>query len=605
MTNDNHFIMNKKCIFSKFLMFSMALYAISSCDPSAQDGDDGLMFPDGSVSYDDRLILGGTLTLRIYEKGLISPEIFVGGQKMDAEFKVTDDSSAESPVTEISIDFPEAVTDEMQPGIDGNICHIRLRTGIEGEEGIAEEIIAEVRLYEKISEFIEDITTGVPHTADIGGACCLYLDPEQEIEYSAHDGCYEIPMKIAGEVPVRLCFFDNDDNALRHVYMRQVMSISEDYVYAELEFPTSLDTLYTDFQTSVGKAYQSFGMEYRNVLMRVSDGKLLTMPENSYADGIEHYSHLSHCISDNEFFFSENITRNDGQMPRIRLYEINGDSINEIDQYHPGEYPEDAGSFYWTANENGIIISGSDYFSFEEMRLNGGLYYEKDDGQGHKYNEKLEYAYYILEPFVAADGKFYTVLGYRNYVTGTYYVTPRLYRMDKDAIFTPVTDLGEETENLVEHHAFNVTYNGNTYVFHDGGYCTIAADGEVVSESGGTEIRISGLSSKSKEYWPYNTAGFYYLPEDGSYYHVLSLENPASEAISLDVSSSYWYQDVMGDTAVFMEFNGAENSRCKIVTGNTVKYDLTLDRLDSSPGRSNWTVVGGSSIRQETALSMK
>ena len=143
MTNDNHFIMNKKCIFSKFLMLSMALYAISSCDPSAQDGDDGLMFPDGSVSYDDRLILGSTLTLRIYEKSLVSPEIFVGGQKMDAEFKVTDDSSAESPVTEISIDFPEAITDEMQTGIDGNICHIRLRTGIEGEEGIAEEIMSE------------------------------------------------------------------------------------------------------------------------------------------------------------------------------------------------------------------------------------------------------------------------------------------------------------------------------------------------------------------------------------------------------------------------------------------------------------------------------
>lgn len=583
--------MKKKCIFSKFLLFSMALYAMSSCDPAEHDG---LMFPDGSVSYDDRLILGNTLTLRIYEKSLISPEIFVGGQKMNAEFKVTDDPSAESPVTEISIDFPDDITDEMQSGMDGNICHIRLRTGIEGEEGIAEEIIAEVRLYRKTTEFIEDIHLGEPRTADLGGTCCLYLDPEKEMESAR----YEVPMKIAGEKPARLVFLDEEGDALRHVYMQQVMAISEDYVYAELEFPVSLDTLYTDYQTSIGNAYQSFGMEYRNVLIRVSDGKLLTMPENPYADGIEHYSHSSQCISDNEFFFSEDVTRSGGQMPRIRLYEINGDSISETDQYHPGEYPEDAGSFYWTANENGIIISGSDYFSFGEMRLNGGLYYEKDDGQGHKYNEKLEYAYYILEPFVAADGKFYTVLGYRNYVTGTYYVTPRLYRMDEDAIFTPVTDLGEETENLVEHHAFNVTYNGNTYVFHEGGYCTIAADGEV-SKTDNTGIRTSGLYTKSKEYWPYNTAGFYYLPEDDPNYHVLSLEHPASEAISLDVSSSYWYQDVMGDTAVFMEFNGSENSRCKIVSGNTVKYDLTLDRLDSSPGRSNWTVVGGSSIRKQ------
>lgn len=570
----------------------MALYAMSSCDPAEHDG---LMFPDGSVSYDDRLILGNTLTLRIYEKSLISPEIFVGGQKMNAEFKVTDDPSAESPVTEISIDFPDDITDEMQSGMDGNICHIRLRTGIEGEEGIAEEIIAEVRLYRKTTEFIEDIHLGEPRTADLGGTCCLYLDPEKEMESAR----YKVPMKIAGEKPARLVFLDEEGDALRHVYMQQVMAISEDYVYAELEFPVSLDTLYTDYQTSIGNAYQSFGMEYRNVLIRVSDGKLLTMPENPYADGIEHYSHSSQCISDNEFFFSEDVTRSGGQMPRIRLYEINGDSISETDQYHPGEYPEDAGSFYWTANENGIIISGSDYFSFGEMRLNGGLYYEKDDGQGHKYNEKLEYAYYILEPFVAADGKFYTVLGYRNYVTGTYYVTPRLYRMDEDAIFTPVTDLGEETENLVEHHAFNVTYNGNTYVFHEGGYCTIAADGEV-SKTDNTGIRTSGLYTKSKEYWPYNTAGFYYLPEDDPNYHVLSLEHPASEAISLDVSSSYWYQDVMGDTAVFMEFNGSENSRCKIVSGNTVKYDLTLDRLDSSPGRSNWTVVGGSSIRKQT-----
>lgn len=584
--------MKKKYIFSKFLLLSMALYAMSSCDPAEHDG---LMFPDGCVSYDDRLILGNTLTLRIYEKSLVSPEIFVGGQKMDAEFKVTDDPSAESPVTEISMDFPVDITDKMQSGMDGNICHIRLRTGIEGEEGIAEEIIAEVRLYRKTTEFIEDIHLGEPRTADMGGACCLYLDPEKEMESAS----YEVPMKIAGEKPERLVFLDEEGGALRHVYMQQVMSISEDYVYAELEFPVSLDTVYTDYQTSIGNAYQSFGMEYRNVLIRVPDGKLLTMPENPYADGIEHYSHSSQCISDNEFFFSENVTRSGGQMPRIRLYEINGDSISETDQYHPGEYPEDAGSFYWTANENGIIISGSDYFSFGEMRLNGGLYYEKDDGQGHKYNEKLEYAYYILEPFVAADGKFYTVLGYRNYVTGTYYVTPRLYRMDEDAIFTPVTDLGEETENLVEHHAFNVTYNGNTYVFHEGGYCTIAADGEV-SKTDTTGIRISGLYTKSKEYWPYNTAGFYYLPEDDPNYHVLSLEHPASEAISLDVSSSYWYQDVMGDTAVFMEFNGSENSRCKIVSGNTVKYDLTLDRLDSSPGRSNWTVVGGSSIRKQT-----
>ena len=89
----------------------MALYAMSSCDPAEHDG---LMFPDGSVSYDDRLILGNTLTLRIYEKSLISPEIFVGGQKMNAEFKVTDDPSAESPVTEISIDFPDDITDEGQ-----------------------------------------------------------------------------------------------------------------------------------------------------------------------------------------------------------------------------------------------------------------------------------------------------------------------------------------------------------------------------------------------------------------------------------------------------------------------------------------------------------
>ena len=171
-------------------------------------------------------------------------------------------------------------------------------------------------------------------------------------------------------------------------------------------------------------------------------------------------------------------------------------------------------------------------------------------------------------------------------------VTPRLYRMEEEAIFKPVADLGEETENTVPHHAFDVTYHGDTYVFHDGGYCKISASGEVTDVERPT-LELSGLTMPGKEYWPYNTGNFYYLPEGAPNYCVISLENPDADAEPLyDVSSTYWYNDVMGDVAVFMEYNGSQDSRCKIVVGNTVMYELTLDRLDSSPGRNNWTVTG-------------
>lgn len=567
-----------------------AAVLMSSCDNEDEDLTQG--FTDVDFSYTDRVLAGNSLEISV-GKILISPEIYVGEQKMDITVRQGNDGNM--PETIISVHFPDEISTEMNPGMDGPYCCLVLKSGVEGTDGIFEDEIARVKFYDKTMDFKENVTTGEPETAEISGAYCIYLDAsgEEDLEWRSHDSRYKIPMKVAGESPVRLTFLDSEGNRLEDVNMQQVMSLSEDYVYAELEYPVSVDTVYIESEISPGTAFQDLEYRYKEVLVRVSDGRLLNMPPAYFSEEVEHYGHICQWMSDDMFYFSEAVPYN-GEMPEIRGYRVNEDSVTEDGRsYSALDYPEDIGTFSWVANEkDGIIINELDYFSFEENRLNpDGIYYETSDIWGERYLDNVSAAYYILPPFVAADGNFYTVIGDRRYVTGTYYVTPRLYRMEEEAVFRPVMDLCEETGNLVEHYASQARYAGCTYVFWNGGHCRIDASGSV-TKTEDPDFSIREMAITPRQYWPYSTDRFCFLPDGAAVYHMLSLDDPSADPEPVEgIGPEYTNVEYMGDIAIFIRPD-ATHPDCVITVGNALKYRLELDGLDLDSGKYNWAVTG-------------
>lgn len=584
-------LMQTRHIVTKIMTALAAAVLMSSCD--TEGGEEAQGFTDVDFSYTDRVLAGNSLEIRV-GKNLISPEIYVGEQKMDITVRQGNDGNM--PETIISVHFPDEISTEMNPGMDGPYCCLVLKSGVEGTEGIFEDEIARVRFYEKTMDFKENITTGEPETAGISGAYCIYLDSsrEEDMEWRSHDSRYKVPVKVAGENPERLIFMDSEGNRLEDVNMQQVMSVSEDYVYAELEYPMSVDTIYIESEISPGTAFQDLEYQYKEVLIRVSDGRLLSMPSAYSSEEPEHYGHICQWMSDDMFYFSEAVPYN-GEMPEIRGYRVNGDSVTEAGKsYSASEYPEDVKTFSWTANEkDGIIINELDYFSFEENRLDqDGIYYETTDTWGEKYLDRMKAAYYILPPFVAADGNFYSVIGDRRYVTGTYYVTPRLYRMEEEAVFKPVTDLCRETGNLVEHRAFQARYAGTTYVFIDGCYCSIDSSGNV-TKTEDPDFSITEMALTPRQYWPYSTDRYCFLPDGASGYHMLSLDDPSSAPEPVEgIGPEYTNVGYMDDIGIFIR-PGTTYSDCLITVGNTLKYSLKLEGLDIiNSGTYDWTVTG-------------
>ena len=177
--------------------------------------------PDYVYTDDDRAILGTTKEIRIGQV-LISPEIYVGEQKMDISVRQEDTESG--TVTVISVHFPDTITDEMYSGgIEGQYCRLVLKSEVEGMEGTYNDIIAWIRLYEKTVEFIDGMTVGNPVTAETDGAYCIYLNDSDE--KVIHDNSYHTPMKITGENPERLTFLDEDGNTLQDVNMRYISKV--------------------------------------------------------------------------------------------------------------------------------------------------------------------------------------------------------------------------------------------------------------------------------------------------------------------------------------------------------------------------------------------
>ena len=578
-------------IFARPAAVLTAAAAIWSCGLFDGTGkhDEINYLPDYVYTEDDRAILGTTKEIRIGQV-LISPEIYVGEQKMDISVRQEDTESG--TVTVISVHFPDTITDEMYSGgIEGQYCRLVLKSEVEGMEGTYNDIIAWIRLYEKTGEFIDGMTVGNPVTAETDGAYCIYLNDSDEdnMPWVTHDNSYHTPMKIAGENPERLTFLDEDGNTLQDVNMRYISTVSEKYIYAELEYPVSIDTSYTDYESTLGLVSQQIGFGYKEVLIGMSDGKLLEMPWKPSSEEVEHNGVICQWLSDDLFYFSESVGYGE-PMPRIRRYKIEEDGIREDFSYPTGEYPDNISTFSWTGNEkDGIIINEVNFYSFEESRLNtNDLYYERfNPTSGASYNERIIDGYYILKPFVAADGCFYTIIADRRYITGTYLVTPRLYRMEKEPIFKFVADLGDEDDNLTEYDFIQARHAGNSYILWSGGYCRIDASGNITMTED-PDLSISEAFHTKGQYWPYTTGYIYYAEEDDPDFHVLNLEDMTCGTVDLDVDIS-WTADWAGNVTVFME--NSNDPACRIVVDGALKFSSTLKGLDAFPVSRSWAVI--------------
>ena len=95
-----------------------------------------------------------------------------------------------------------------------------------------------------------------------------------------------------------------------------------------------------------------------------------------------------------------------------------------------------------------------------------------------------------------------------------------------------------------------------------------------------------------RQYWPYSTDRYCFLPDGASGYHMLSLDDPSSAPEPVEgIGPEYTNVGYIGDIGVFIR-PGTTYSDCLITVGNTLKYSLKLEGLDINSGTYDWTVTG-------------
>ena len=576
---------------TRILCFIVCVCTVMSC--SFFEGliggkdDEAPLFGEADFYGEERVILGETLEIRT-SLDLVSPEIYVGTRKMDFTVK----ENAGDNVKIISILFPEEITVEMysNEGIAGNLCRIMLRSGIEGEETVSENIIAYVRIYEKTTEFHgDDASCGDIEFADIENGYLIYSDDNQgreERNWNNHDYTYGVPMKVTGNTAGRLAFKDSEDNEIFPVYMRQVQTLSEDYIYAEIEFVTSVDTVYNDYESSVGSVYEDWYFDTMDVLIRMSDGKLIQMQDPHSESEIMHFRHLCQWLSPDTLLFSEDPHNLGDQMPdAIISYRIGEDNAEKTDRYgilgsYPdGTYPEKTYSFDWTANaSDGIVIKEYGFYSFGDRRLER-TYWEALSNDGSPYVTKILEGDYRSTPVVGGNGSIYALIG-------SHYTSPCLCILDSEGVFRRT---GKSADIGLPYTEVSHARSGdNVYMFWNGGCLKIDGEGNI-TEYDDVLLSQSGYASVSS-YYPYTTDYVYFVPGDGSFYRKL-LSDPDAQAEALENVDTSYMLDYMGQLCVATKSIPEGGADCKIILDNEVVYSLVLEGLDYSGRYPNFALI--------------
>lgn len=543
-------------MFKRLSTAVLLLICICACDLIKPGGGKEPPFSDDDFWGGSRVILGETLEICSGSIRPTDPVISVGELELETEV-VT-----EGEITRLRIKFPlQPELNKIYPGLnqeDGTF-NIVMKAVIEGEEGVQENTIARVRIYEKSGPFFS-VVAGTPAKTDLSGAYAVYA---YEYYLSGNTtepnwNSYVNPaFKITADGAEQLVFEDSEGVVLRDVRMQAVKAISKDYVYARLVYPSIIDTVYNEYTPgdAIGDIWQNISSEEMNVLIDTRDGRLIEMPDFHDENGM--FSARIHSwVHGNRFAMTESSKMG------IFMYGFDGNYVHQEEQIGTdgNAYP------------NFVLFNDSEmmYDAKRVYRLDGTGYEELHAELDEGVVKDMDAFNIVCVPsvFLGGDGKFYSILeGYGG--RGC-----RLYCLE-DGLWTIAGNVGYKAQGYETVSLEAFSSKGNIYITGDkkrdgsGAYYVLDASGNL-SETGYVHDSSDGMylipveGCVEPEY-------LYYLNSGNNWMYRKSISDASAPEKWLERGDTYPFRtDVSGRTCI-MCFPGTE--RCLIVDGDQ-KYDL-------------------------------
>ena len=520
-----------------------------SCDLSKifgeGDSEDSQFSPEEFYG-ESKVIEGNEFVLHTW-LDIKNPEVYIGEERLEASMTREEETST------LRISVPEPLTDAIISAAPNGVAEIRLKASVDDGKDILEGTIAQIKLYRKSHHFIKDITTGTPSRALLDGCHAIYAkeDDWNDSEEYYNQDCGKSLRAVTSDGTRLFAFADLEGKELRHVKVHSISNISGSYIFADLEWPVSVDTLYNDWESGIGNAYQSFSEERRAFIIDCSDGSLLDFKYHDICD-----EHSFSCVDGNMFWYAGN---NYNEYPAtIDMYKISDGYVQEMQSADVPGKPEGSESrFTWAANEkNGVITWETKLYAFDDFRTDD-LYYEDD------YVQKLPNGSTVCGHFTAGDGSFHMITRYLKTGSPEFDWRTRLYAMDENDIYRPVSVLEFKWGTLDDE--IHVVHSGNdTYLIGRGPVYRIDENGKV-SETGfvfaddfymGDAVRI----------YPYTSRYFYYSKDSKVWRKRL---DDMSEPEAIHTAGQFNYDRMIqsGDKCIAMEYL-SEGCMVHIFEGN-------------------------------------